>query len=154
MHNHTLIRLIRFVSQFTVYLCNTIYFSTIFNTPCKLFTKILFCLYSSKYGLKKETAWLATSTCGPAGQTQRDELHRVRVYTDKLLYHIIFSRIYNNYVRMVGPRPSLQACVRCCYCELIFTINNYQPLCQLCRPWSPVRTRGVMDWFFLFAITQ
>ena len=39
--NHVLIRLIRFVSRFTVHLCNAIYFSTTFSTPCKRFTKIL-----------------------------------------------------------------------------------------------------------------
>ena len=33
--------LIRFVSRFTVYLCNAIYFSTIFSISCKQFTKIL-----------------------------------------------------------------------------------------------------------------
>ena len=41
MSNHVVIRLIRFVSRFTVHLCNAIYFSTIFSTPCKLFIKIL-----------------------------------------------------------------------------------------------------------------
>ena len=39
--NHVLVSLIRFVSRFTVYLCNVIYFSTIFNIPCNRFTKIL-----------------------------------------------------------------------------------------------------------------
>ena len=39
--NHGLIRFIRFVLRFTVHLCNAIYFSTIFNTPYKRFTKIL-----------------------------------------------------------------------------------------------------------------
>ena len=39
--NHVLIMLIRFVSQFTVHLCNAIYFLTTFSTPCKRFTKIL-----------------------------------------------------------------------------------------------------------------
>ena len=34
-------RLIRFVSRFTIYLCNAIYFSTTFNTSCKWFIKIL-----------------------------------------------------------------------------------------------------------------
>ena len=39
--NHVLISLIRFVSRFTIYLCNVIYFSTTFSTPCKRFIKIL-----------------------------------------------------------------------------------------------------------------
>ena len=39
--NHVIIRLIRFVSRFTVHLCNAIYFLSIFSTPCKWFTKIL-----------------------------------------------------------------------------------------------------------------
>ena len=39
--NHILIRFIRFVSRFTVHFCNAIYFSTIFSTLCKWFTKIL-----------------------------------------------------------------------------------------------------------------
>ena len=34
--------LLRFVSRFTVHLCNAIYFSTIFSTPCKRFTKNLY----------------------------------------------------------------------------------------------------------------
>ena len=41
MSNHVLIRLIRFVSRFTVYLCNAIYFSTTFSILCKRFIKIL-----------------------------------------------------------------------------------------------------------------
>ena len=41
MSNHVLIRLIRFVSRFTVHLYNAIYFSTTFSTPYKRFTKIL-----------------------------------------------------------------------------------------------------------------
>jgi len=40
MSNHDLIRLIRFVSRFTVHLCNAIYFSTTFSIPGKQFTKI------------------------------------------------------------------------------------------------------------------
>ena len=39
--NHVLIRLIRFVSRFTIHLCNAIYFSTIFSILYKRFTKIL-----------------------------------------------------------------------------------------------------------------
>ena len=39
--NHVLIRLIRFVSRFTIHLCNAIYFLTTFSTPCKQFTKKL-----------------------------------------------------------------------------------------------------------------
>ena len=42
MPNHVIIRLIRFVSWFTVYLYNAIYFLTTFSTPCKWFTKILY----------------------------------------------------------------------------------------------------------------
>ena len=42
MSNHVIIRLIRFVSRFTVHLCNAIYFLTTFSTPCKRFTKILY----------------------------------------------------------------------------------------------------------------
>ena len=45
MSNHILIRLIKFVSRFTVYLCNTIYFLTIFNTSCKGFIKILYFMF-------------------------------------------------------------------------------------------------------------
>ena len=46
MSNRVLIRLIRFVSRFTIYLCNAIYFSTIFSTPCKWFMKkIVFCVF-------------------------------------------------------------------------------------------------------------
>ena len=46
MSNHVLIRLIRFVSWFTVHLCNAIYFSTTFSTLCKRFTNFFaFCLY-------------------------------------------------------------------------------------------------------------
>lgn len=41
MSNHALVRLIRFDSQFTIHLCNAIYFSTTFSTPCKQFIKIL-----------------------------------------------------------------------------------------------------------------
>ena len=37
MSTHVLIRLIRFVSRFTIYLCNAIYFSTTFSIPCKRF---------------------------------------------------------------------------------------------------------------------
>ena len=40
--NHIVIRFIRFVSRFTVHLCNAIYFFTTFSTPCKRFTKILY----------------------------------------------------------------------------------------------------------------
>ena len=44
--NHVLIRLIRFVSWFTIHLCNAIYFSTTFSTLCKRFTIFFaFCLY-------------------------------------------------------------------------------------------------------------
>jgi len=39
--NHVIIRLIIFVSRFTVHLCNAIYFLTTFSTPCKWFTKFL-----------------------------------------------------------------------------------------------------------------
>ena len=39
--NHVIIRLIKFVSRFTIHLCNVIYFSTIFNTPYTQFTKII-----------------------------------------------------------------------------------------------------------------
>ena len=39
--NHAIIRLISFVSRFTVYLCNAIYFFTTFSTPCKRFIKKL-----------------------------------------------------------------------------------------------------------------
>ena len=41
MSNHGLIRFIRSVSQFTVHLCNVIFFPTTFNTPCKWFIKFL-----------------------------------------------------------------------------------------------------------------
>ena len=52
MSNHVLIRLIRFVSRFTVHLCNTIYFSIIFSTSCKQFIKILYFIFTvSKHGL-------------------------------------------------------------------------------------------------------
>ena len=37
--NHIIIRLIRFVTRFTVHLCNTIYFLTTFSIPYKRFTK-------------------------------------------------------------------------------------------------------------------
>ena len=43
MSNHVLIRLIRFVSRFTVHLCNAIYFSTTFSTPYKQFK--FFCIW-------------------------------------------------------------------------------------------------------------
>ena len=43
--------LIRFVSQFTVHLCNAIYFLTTFSTPCKRFKKIAFCVLESKQSL-------------------------------------------------------------------------------------------------------
>ena len=39
--NYILIRLIRFVSRFTIHLCDAIYFSTAFSILCKRFTKIL-----------------------------------------------------------------------------------------------------------------
>ena len=42
MSNYVIIRLIRFVSRFTVHLCNAIYFSTIFSISCKGFTKNLY----------------------------------------------------------------------------------------------------------------
>ena len=42
MSHHVLIRLIRFVSRFTVYLCNAIYFLTIFSILYKRFIKILY----------------------------------------------------------------------------------------------------------------
>ena len=43
MSNHNLIRFIRFVSRFTVYLCNAIFyfFSTTFDTPCRGFINLL-----------------------------------------------------------------------------------------------------------------
>ena len=41
MSNHVLVRLIRFISRFTVHLCNAIYFLTTFSTPCKWFKKNL-----------------------------------------------------------------------------------------------------------------
>jgi len=40
--NHVIIRLIRFVSRFTVHLCNAIYFSIIFSTLYKRFIKNLY----------------------------------------------------------------------------------------------------------------
>ena len=40
--NHVLIRPIRFVSRFTVHLCNAIYFLTTFSTPYKLFKFFLY----------------------------------------------------------------------------------------------------------------
>ena len=50
--NRVLIRLIRFVSRFTIHLCNAIYFSTIFSTPCKRCTKnFVFYVLGSKQGL-------------------------------------------------------------------------------------------------------
>ena len=52
MSNNVLISLVRFVSRFTVYFYNTIYFSTTFNTPYKRFIKILrFAFTASKHGL-------------------------------------------------------------------------------------------------------
>ena len=45
MSKHVLIRLIRFVSRFTIHLCNVIYFLTTFNIPCKRFTKILYFVF-------------------------------------------------------------------------------------------------------------
>ena len=51
MSNHVLIR---FVSRFTVYFYNAIYFSTTFSTPCKRFIKNLcFAFTPSKHGLKR-----------------------------------------------------------------------------------------------------
>ena len=41
MSNHGLIRLIKFVSRFTAHLCNAIFFSTTFSTPCRRFTNLL-----------------------------------------------------------------------------------------------------------------
>ena len=49
--NHVLIRLIRFISRFSIYFYNAIYFSIIFNTPYKRFTQILcFDFTASKHG--------------------------------------------------------------------------------------------------------
>ena len=66
--NHVLISLIRFVSRFTVHLCNAIYFSTIFSTPCKRFTKILrFVFTTTKHGLSSYSCrvyFLATQAVG------------------------------------------------------------------------------------------
>ena len=39
--NRAIVSLIRFVSRFTVHLCNAIYFFTTFSTPYKRFIKIL-----------------------------------------------------------------------------------------------------------------
>ena len=51
MSNHVIIRLIRFVWRFTIHLCNAIYFSTTFSTPCKRFIKnFAFCVLGSKQG--------------------------------------------------------------------------------------------------------
>ena len=41
MSGHDLIKFIRLVSRFTIHLCNAIYFSTIFNVPCRRFTNFL-----------------------------------------------------------------------------------------------------------------
>ena len=54
MSNHVIIRLIRFVSRFTVHLCNVIYFLTIFSTPYKRFIKIL---YFAFWDLKKDLSF-------------------------------------------------------------------------------------------------
>ena len=43
--NHVIIKFIRFVSRFTVHLCNAIYFLTIFNILYKQFTKILYFVF-------------------------------------------------------------------------------------------------------------
>ena len=56
MSNHVLIRLIRFVSRFTIYFCNAIYFLITFNTPCKWFIKNLYFTFNTpckwfKHGL-------------------------------------------------------------------------------------------------------
>ena len=52
--NHVIIRLIRFVSWFTIYLCNAIYVLTIFSISYKRFTKIYILRFGSKQGLKIE----------------------------------------------------------------------------------------------------
>ena len=63
MSNHVLIRLIRFVSRFTIYLCNAIYFLTIFSTPCKRFTKILyFTFWDALFGRRGAKSRLGLST--------------------------------------------------------------------------------------------
>ena len=48
-------RLIRFVSRFTVHLCNAIYFSIIFNTPCSARWPCNFLNALAKIDLVKKT---------------------------------------------------------------------------------------------------
>ena len=58
--NNAIIRLIRFVSRFTVNLCNAIYFLTTFSTQCKRFTKNLHCVLGSKQGLSPKINSIST----------------------------------------------------------------------------------------------
>ena len=88
MYNHVLIRLIRFVSQFTVHFYNTIYFSTIFSTLCKWFTKILrFAFLASKHSLKTSShqntkCRLATLNALEASTNQRSLVGADRRWID------------------------------------------------------------------------
>ena len=68
MSNHVIIRLIRFVPWFTVYLCNAIYFLTTFSTPCKRFTKFL---HFAFWDLNKAWVW---RWCGTDNDTNDDVL--------------------------------------------------------------------------------
>jgi len=77
--NHGLIRFIRFVSRFTVHLCNAI-FSIIFNTSCRRFIKILeFWRMDLNTASSRNTSstWnLPGVEKSPwAGKTQRSHLH-------------------------------------------------------------------------------
>ena len=62
---YDLIRLIRFVSRFTVHLCNAIYFLIIFSTPYKWFIKILCFVFGSKQAFTSAWDWdWGTGTVG------------------------------------------------------------------------------------------
>ena len=68
MSNYVLIRLIRFVSRFTFYFYNAIYFLTTFSILCKRFIKILrFAFTGFKHGLKKFKMNLASGFADAIG---------------------------------------------------------------------------------------
>jgi hypothetical protein len=48
--NHALIRLIRFVLQFTIHLCNAIYFLIIFSTLQAIYKNFIFYVFGFKHG--------------------------------------------------------------------------------------------------------
>ena len=67
--NHVLIRLIRFVSRFTVHFYNTIYFSTTFSIPYKRFIKNLHFVF---WDLNKSKCHM--SRCVAAVAVSRDNV--------------------------------------------------------------------------------